>query len=72
MEMSDLIFGQYAHVAGIGAMMELQMRLLASRTLELEQYAHDKSLDSLEQRLHDHFGARLSPDEKEFLQKAEE
>lgn len=69
-QISDYVFEHYARAAGLSAVMELQMRLLASRTPELAAYAHDKSLDSLELKIHTHFDSKLSGEEKGFLTKA--
>jgi hypothetical protein len=69
-ELSDILFNHYAYVAGQGAMMELQMRLLAGRTPELASYAHDQNLDGLELKIHTHFDSKFTAEEKEFLKKA--
>jgi hypothetical protein len=69
LSLSDLIFEQYSTVAGLASTVELQMRLLASRTPELERHAHSQNLDFLEQSIHDYFDSKFNSEEKEFLRK---
>src|SRR5437868_4034961 len=68
-EISTLLFAQYEKAAGLAAKVELRMRLLASRTPELAKYAHDKDLESLEERIHQFFDSHFSPEEKDYLRK---
>jgi hypothetical protein len=69
-EITDLIFTQYKEAAGLGAVVELRMRLLASRTPALEKYAHDPNLESLEDKIHAHFDKNFSDEERAYLKRA--
>lgn len=70
LSISDQIFEHYGHVAGLASTVELQMRLLASKTPELEQYAHKQNLDELEGCIYAHFDTHFTAEEKVFLKKA--
>lgn len=65
-----IIFGQYRNAAGLGAMVELKLRLLASRTPELKKIAHDKSLENVETKVLEHFAGRFTAEEAGFLAQA--
>lgn len=70
MSLDEMIYPQYVTVAGLGAMVELRLRLLASKTPELERYAHDQNLEELETRVFDFFSKYLSEADKAFLKDA--
>lgn len=53
--------------AAEGAAVELKLRLLAGKIPALEDYAHQKMLQDIENEIAHHFGMSLSDDEKETL-----
>lgn len=53
--------------AAEGAVVELKLRLLAGKIPALQQYAHQKTLEDIENEVAQHFDGTLSIEEKETL-----
>lgn len=65
--LTHIFVEQYKAAAAEGAVVELQLRLLADKIPALQQFAHEQILKNVEAAIAKHFGAALSDTEKETL-----
>jgi hypothetical protein len=61
--------GQYKAASGEGAALELKLRILANKVPELRVFAHDQKLQNVEHAIIQHFGAAITEEDKQALQR---
>jgi hypothetical protein len=67
LEPSDIFLAEYKGAAGEGAIIELKMRMLADKVPKLEQYAHAKHLEDVEEQIVTLFAADVTDAERDSL-----